>query len=84
MHAENSAVVDAISAVGGQTKLAELMNVSHQAVMKWRRGRVPAERVLELSRVSGIPRQKIRPDLYPDTTPADAQQHAAKNEGACA
>ena len=82
MHAENNAVVDAISAVGGQAKLAGLMGVSHQAVMKWRRGRVPAERVLELARISGIPRQKIRPDLYPDTTQDVTQPHST--EGVCA
>lgn len=36
-----------------------------QAIRKWAEFGVPAERVLEFERVTGVPRTKIRPDLYP-------------------
>lgn len=35
-------------------------------ISKWEKGQVPAERVLEVERETGIPRHLIRPDLYPD------------------
>lgn len=43
--------------------LAAALGVSYQAVHKWQR--VPAERVLEIERLRGIPRSRLRPDLYP-------------------
>ncbi len=39
--------------------------VTPQAIRKWAEFGVPAERVLEFERVTGIPRTRIRPDLYP-------------------
>lgn len=41
------------------------VGVGAPAVFKWERGRVPAERVLDVERVTGIPRHELRPDLYP-------------------
>lgn len=66
MHEDNP-VTEAISSAGGVTKFAARFpyQISHQAIRKWERYRVPAERVLEFERVSGIPRHRIRPDLYP-------------------
>jgi DNA-binding transcriptional regulator YdaS (Cro superfamily) len=40
-----------------------LGNVSSQAVSQWKR--VPADRVLEVERISGVSRHDLRPDLYP-------------------
>ena len=55
--------------VGGNTMLAQLLTergnpISQQAISQW--ARVPAERVLEVERVTGVPRSELRPDLYPD------------------
>jgi DNA-binding transcriptional regulator YdaS (Cro superfamily) len=56
----------AIDAVGGVSQLAKLCKVSYQAVQKWQAtGRPPAERVLEIERVTGISRHDLRPDIYP-------------------
>jgi hypothetical protein len=47
------------------TAIARETSVTHGAVSQWLRTRVPAERVLDVERVTGIDRGLIRPDLYP-------------------
>ena len=39
------------------------MNVTHSAIRQWD-GVVPAERVVDVERFTGIPREALRPDLY--------------------
>lgn len=48
-----------------QGDLAHKLNVQASAVCKWERGRVPAERVIDVERVTGISREQLRPDIYP-------------------
>jgi DNA-binding transcriptional regulator YdaS (Cro superfamily) len=65
-----SVVERAIEGGGGLGLFASKCGVKYQAVQKWRRsGRIPAERVLCVEEVSGVPRHELRPDLYP---PADS------------
>lgn len=52
-----------IEAVGTQEELAQKLRVTKQAVSQWQK--VPPIRVLEVEKISGIPRHIIRPDLYP-------------------
>lgn len=46
----------------GVKAIAEALNVTEQAITQWRR--VPINRVLDVERVSGIPRHQLRPDFY--------------------
>lgn len=55
-----------------QADLAARLGVQPPAVCKWERGRIPAERVLDVERVTGIPRHELRPDLYPPEPMAEA------------
>lgn len=48
-----------------QHRLAEALGITQGAVWQWTKKRVPAERVLDFERITGIPRTVIRPDLYP-------------------
>jgi DNA-binding transcriptional regulator YdaS (Cro superfamily) len=48
---------------GATAELARGLGVTHAAVRQWE-GRVPAERVIEVERLTGIPREALRPDLY--------------------
>jgi hypothetical protein len=51
-------------AIGGNTALAQALGgLTPQAVSQWRR--VPAERTLDVERVTGVSRHELRPDLYP-------------------
>lgn len=47
----------------GATVIARALSITPQAVGQWRR--VPAERALEVERITGIPRHELRPDIYP-------------------
>jgi DNA-binding transcriptional regulator YdaS (Cro superfamily) len=52
----------AVAAMGNKRRLALALRVSEQAVGQW--DWVPAKRVLDVERVSGVPREVLRPDLY--------------------
>jgi len=52
----------AIDAAGSGHKLAKLLKISPQSVFQWRL--IPAERIIEVERVTGVPRERLRPDLY--------------------
>lgn len=53
----------AINEAGGGAKLARALKLHRQAVYQW--SRVPAEHVFTVEKLTGIPRHKLRPDLYP-------------------
>lgn len=61
----------AIASVGGNTGLAKALGgITPQAISQWKK--VPAERVIEVERATGVPRQELRPDIYPDDAPPTA------------
>jgi len=45
--------------------LALSFGVNKTTVLRWEEGRVPAERVLHIERITGVSRHDLRPDLYP-------------------
>ncbi|MGB4498519.1 MAG: YdaS family helix-turn-helix protein [Methylococcaceae bacterium] len=50
---------------GNQTMVASKFGISPQAVQFWlATKKVPAERIVELEKISGIPRAEIRPDIF--------------------
>jgi hypothetical protein len=53
----------ALTRTNGPYGLAKAINLSYQAIQKWKK--VPAERVHDVERASGVPRHLLRPDLYP-------------------
>ncbi len=55
-------IAAAIKAAGGLRALARLLKINHQAILQW--SQIPAERMLEIERLTGMPRELLRPDLY--------------------
>lgn len=62
---DNVSLSRAIAAVGSQQALAQALGITQQALSQWKLRRVPAERVLDVERITGIPRHDLRPDIYP-------------------
>ena len=68
---ESEALERAKTKAGGAQGLSKLLGaITPQAISQWKR--VPAERVLEVERVTGVSRSFLRPDLYPRSHPAEA------------
>ena len=44
--------------------LARMTSVDKATVTRWAQRRVPAERVREIERLTGIPAEQIRPDIF--------------------
>jgi DNA-binding transcriptional regulator YdaS (Cro superfamily) len=54
-------MIVAIEAVG-LAKIGEPFGITAQAVAQWTR--VPAERLVKIEEITGVPRHVLRPDLY--------------------
>jgi DNA-binding transcriptional regulator YdaS (Cro superfamily) len=65
---KRTALAKAIWEVRGVTALARALSesgapITPQAISQWKH--VPSLRVIEVERLSGIPRHELRPDIYP-------------------
>ena len=59
----------ALDAAGGTMALTRALGCSPGVVANWRRaGGIPASRVPEVSRLTGLAPHELRPDLYPATS----------------
>src|SRR6185312_5244454 len=58
----DSGLTEAFRSTGGVTELARRLGISQPSVSAW--SRIPAERVAAVEASTGIPRHKLRPDLY--------------------
>lgn len=58
----------AIDAAGGVAELARKIGIAQPSVSNW--NRVPAQRVIAVEAVTGVPRKLLRPDLYSETVVA--------------
>ncbi|ARW47067.1 Cro/CI family transcriptional regulator [Acetobacter pasteurianus] len=58
--------VDAvISRCGGVCALAKAIGIHHSSVILWKKtNQIPIKRVLDVERLSGIPREELRPDIF--------------------
>ena len=58
-------VREAAEKVGGVAELARRLGLTRSAIYQWTE--VPVERASDIERISGIPRSRIRPDLFGGT-----------------
>jgi|TARA_R110000782_G_C14741667_1_gene406254 DNA-binding transcriptional regulator YdaS (Cro superfamily) len=61
MTENKSILLKAIANVGSASEVARQLGINRSAVSQWRR--VPVDRLAQLSKLSGIPKEKLRPDL---------------------
>ena len=52
----------AMKAAGGLSALARLLQITPQSIQKW--VRVPRKRILDIERLTKVPREKLAPDLF--------------------
>lgn len=59
-------VADIIKRLGGPTKAAEALGISNPSVvLNWRkRQSIPADKVMAVSKLTGIPPHELRPDVF--------------------
>lgn len=69
---------EAISRVGTLAKFAKACGITVQAVCLW--SHVPINQVLKVERVTGIPREQLRPDIF--GAPRPRPQTRASNAAA--
>lgn len=55
-------VTKAAGKSGGVVALARELGIKHTALYSWTR--VPAERVLDIERITGVSRHELRPDIF--------------------
>jgi DNA-binding transcriptional regulator YdaS (Cro superfamily) len=58
----NEGIKEFAERAGGVVRLSLALGLSRAAVAQWHR--VPAERVLEVERLTGISRYELRPDVF--------------------
>jgi len=66
----DTGLTEALRAIGSAAQLARALNITRGAISQWEK--VPAERVIEVERVTGVSRTVLRPDLYEGLSPAPA------------
>ncbi len=44
--------------------LARIAAVDKATVTRWSKNKIPAERIVDIERITGISRQELRPDLF--------------------
>ena len=58
------------------TKIADDLGVDKATITRWTKTRIPAERVADFERVTGLPRGTLRPDLWPSADAGVAEAGA--------
>jgi DNA-binding transcriptional regulator YdaS (Cro superfamily) len=73
----NAGLRDAVKAMGSIAALARELGITRGAVSQWHR--VPLSRIVAIEKITGVPRQKLRPDLFKGliTIASTARENAA-------
>lgn len=56
------ALLEAIELAGGIRALAREIGLSHEGVRRWERA--PAEYIVDIEKATGVPRERLRPDIF--------------------
>lgn len=62
----NNSIREAINRAGGQSSLARKVGVKQPSIFRWlKNGCIPPRKVLLVESITGIPRHKLNPAIYP-------------------
>jgi len=61
---ELQALEKAVRHFGSMSALADQLRISRQALVKWSVNGIPLHHVMLIERLTGVPRQHLRPDRY--------------------
>lgn len=54
-----------IANAGGAVVVARKIGIKYQSVQEWiARGQIPAQRVIEMEKLTGVSRHRLRPDVF--------------------
>lgn len=62
-HMKRDIVDKIVRKAGGASKLAQTLGIKGPSIYSWKR--VPADRVIAISQITGISPHEIRPDVFP-------------------
>jgi DNA-binding transcriptional regulator YdaS (Cro superfamily) len=62
----------AIEAAGGGAALARALGIKQPSVSDWKK--VPSSRVLAVEKITGVAKERLRPDLYPPLPASEAAE----------
>ena len=84
MMTRSEALKRAIKSAGSVSGLAEKLGISTQAVWQWKD--IPLGRIADVHRVTGIPHEELRPDVFTSRAPAHGEdmELQAQKTGAAA
>lgn len=73
-HDSDTALAQAVRAAGSQSAFGRLVSKRQSTVREWlMTDRLPAEHVLAIEAATGVPKEQLRPDIYPiDELPASS------------
>jgi len=60
--------------------LARRLGVNKATVTRWSRGNIPPENVIKVEKETGIPREVLRPDIYPPEDALSFRHEVARSE----
>jgi DNA-binding transcriptional regulator YdaS (Cro superfamily) len=64
---ENKSIQLAIDAAGGLRPLARQLGIKHSSIAAW--ARIPLRHLFTIEELTGIPREKLRPDIFKQPRP---------------
>jgi len=65
-HESDTALAQAVRAAGSQSAFGRLVGKRQSTVREWlMTDRLPAEHVLAIEAATGVPKERLRPDIYP-------------------
>lgn len=78
----NPIVEEIVRVLRGFNRAAEAIGISEQALARWHMRGVPPKRCIQVEKLTGIPRERLRPDVFGAPRPRPRRSAAKLNQAA--